>query len=77
MFYVNKEEMGILDNEYKMYNKEVVSEGLARVGYIYDAVRHLDVLKEAQYKAKQKQENIWSVENYVTERGFNESVLNR
>ena len=65
------------NNEYKMYNKEVVSEGLARVGYIYDAVRHLDVLKEAQYEAKQKQENIWSVENYVTERGFNESVLNR
>ena len=65
------------NNEYKMYNKEVVSEGLARVGYIYDAVRHLDVLKEAQYAAKQKQENIWSVENYVTERGFNESVLNR
>ena len=65
------------NNEYKMYNKEVVSEGLARVGYIYDAVRHLDVLKEAQYEAKQKQENIWSVENYVTDRGFNESVLNR
>ena len=65
------------NNEYKMYNKEVVSEGLARVGYIYDAVRHLYVLKEAQYEAKQKQENIWSVENYVTDRGFNESVLNR
>ena len=47
------------------------------LGYIDDAVRHLDVLKEAQYEAKQKQENIWSVENYVTERGFNESVLNR
>ena len=60
-----------------MYNEEVVSEGLARVGYIYDAVRHLDVLKEAQYEAKQKNKNIWAIDNYVTDRGFNQSVLNR
>ena len=65
------------DGEYKMYNEEVVSEGLARVGYIYDAVRHLDVLKEAQYEAKQKNKNIWAIDNYVTDRGFNQSVLNR
>lgn len=35
-----------------MYNKEVVSEGIARVGYIYDSVRHLQILKNVEYSAK-------------------------
>ena len=49
------------NKDYKMYNEEVVREGLARVGYIYDAVRHLDKMKEAQYKAKKSKKNIWKI----------------
>ena len=59
-----------------MYNKEVVSEGLARVGYIYDAVRHLQILKDAEYSAKKSQKNIWSIKGYVTDRGFNQNLIN-
>ena len=32
------------DNTLKMYNEEVVKNGLARVGYIYDQTKHLDRL---------------------------------
>ncbi|WP_297134649.1 thermonuclease family protein [Terrisporobacter sp.] len=64
------------DNRFKMYNREVVSEGLARVGYIYDAVRHLDVLKDAEYKAKKSQKNIWSINGYATDKGFNQNLIN-
>ena len=64
------------NNEFKMYNKEVVSEGLARVGYIYDAVRHLQILKDAEYSAKKSQKNIWSIKGYVTDRGFNQNLIN-
>lgn len=62
------------NKDYKMYNEEVVREGLARVGYIYDAVRHLDKMKEAQYKAKKSKKNIWEIDGYATDKGFNQSL---
>lgn len=62
------------NKDYKMYNEEVVREGLARVGYIYDAVRHLDKMKEAQYEAQKSEKNIWSIYGYVTDKGFNQSL---
>ena len=62
------------NKDYKMYNEEVVREGLARVGYIYDAVRHLDKMKEAEYEAKKSKKNIWKIDGYVTDKGFNQSL---
>ena len=62
------------NNNYKMYNEEVVREGLARVGYIYDAVRHLDKMKSAQYEAQQSKKNIWAIDGYVTDKGFDQSL---
>ena len=62
------------NKDYKMYNEEVVREGLARVGYIYDAVRHLDKMKAAQYKAKKSKKNIWEIDGYATDKGFNQSL---
>lgn len=62
------------NNDYKMYNEEVVREGLARVGYIYDAVRHLDKMKSAQYEAQQSKKNIWAIDGYVTDKGFDQSL---
>lgn len=62
------------NKDYKMYNEKVVREGLARVGYIYDAVRHLDKMKAAQYKAKKSKKNIWEIDGYATDKGFNQSL---
>ena len=62
------------NKDYKMYNEEVVREGLARVGYIYDAVRHLDKMKSAQYEAQKSKKNIWEIDGYATDKGFNQSL---
>ncbi|MFI3209531.1 MAG: thermonuclease family protein [Peptostreptococcaceae bacterium] len=55
---------------YKMYNEEIVKEGLARVGYIYSQTKHLTLLNKAQDVAKANKVNIWSVDGYVTNDGF-------
>lgn len=62
------------NKDYKMYNEEVVREGLARVGYIYDAVRHLEKMKVAQYEAQQGKKNVWSISGYATDKGFDQSL---
>lgn len=54
----------------RMLNEDVVSEGLARVAYIFEGARHLEILNLAQENAKVKGENIWSIEGYVTDSGF-------
>lgn len=58
------------DKDWKMYNEKIVEKGLARVGYIYSQKRHLDTLYVAQDKAKEQKLNIWSVDGYVTDKGF-------
>lgn len=63
-------------NEMKMYNREVLREGLARVAYIKEGVRHLDVLYDAQYEAKDKKLNVWSIDGYVTKYGFDQKKVN-
>lgn len=63
-------------NEMKMYNREVLIEGLARVAYIKEGVRHLDILYDAQYEAKDKKLNVWSIDGYVTKYGFDQNKVN-
>lgn len=54
--------------------EKLIEEGLARVGYIYPPnTRHLDVYEKAQERAKKAGIGIWSLEDYVTDRGFKES----
>lgn len=62
-------------NEMKMYNAEILREGLARVAYIKEGVRHLDVLYDAQYEAKDQELNVWSIDGYVTKYGFDQNVV--
>ncbi|MGM9535363.1 MAG: thermonuclease family protein [Intestinibacter sp.] len=62
-------------NEMKMYNAEILREGLARVAYIKEGVRHLDVLYDAQYEAKDQKLNVWSIDGYVTKYGFNQDLV--
>ncbi|WP_249336659.1 thermonuclease family protein [Sporosarcina sp. Marseille-Q4063] len=52
--------------------QKLVEEGLARVAYIYPPnTKHLDPYKDAEKKAQQAGIGIWSIEDYVTNRGFN------
>lgn len=51
--------------------QKLVEEGLARVAYIYPPnTKHLDLYKDAEKKAQQAGVGIWSIEDYVTNRGF-------
>lgn len=57
----------------KSVQQQLVEEGLARVAYIYPPnTKHLDPFKDAEKKAQQKGMGIWSIEDYVTNRGFSE-----
>lgn len=58
----------------KMVNKLLLEKGLARVAYIYAPnTKYLDEFEALQKKAQQKEIGIWSIENYVTSRGFSET----
>ncbi|WP_203247014.1 thermonuclease family protein [Sporosarcina beigongshangi] len=51
--------------------EKLLEEGLARVGYVYPPnTRHLDAFEKAQERAKKAGIGIWTLEDYVTERGF-------
>lgn len=58
----------------KMVNKMLLEKGLARVAYVYPPnTKYLDEFEAIQKKAQQKEVGIWSIENYVTSRGFTET----
>lgn len=59
-----------------MLNEELVSEGLARVGYVYEDKDHLEELNKDQEYAQDNQLNIWSKPGYVTSKGYNPEVFN-
>jgi len=55
----------------KSVQQQLIEEGLARVAYIYPPnTKHLDPFKDAEGKAQQSGIGIWSIEDYVTNRGF-------
>ncbi len=52
--------------------EKLLEEGLARVAYIYEPnTKHLNLFKKAENKAKAVDKGIWSIQGYVTNRGFN------
>ena len=60
----------------KMLNETLIEKGYARVGYVYENNdRHVEQLYEAQEEAKQQKVNIWSIEGYVTDRGYNVNAI--
>ncbi|WP_216831354.1 thermonuclease family protein [Alkalihalobacterium elongatum] len=60
----------------KMFNELLLEKGLARVAYVFAPnTRHVDRFYEIQKKAQQQELGIWSIENYATDRGFDESVV--
>ncbi|WP_339251524.1 thermonuclease family protein [Sporosarcina sp. FSL W8-0480] len=61
----------------KSVQETLLSEGLARVAYVYPPnTRHLTPYEEAQAVAKKKRLGIWSVEDYATDSGFNSDAAN-
>lgn len=64
------------NSNWQMFNETLISEGYARVGYIYSQKRHLDEFYKAQDYAKSNKLNIWSVDGYVTDKGFDVDAYN-
>jgi micrococcal nuclease len=59
----------------KMVNKMLLEKGLARVAYVYAPnTKYLDEFEAIQKKAKDNAVGIWSIENYATSRGFDDTV---
>ena len=55
----------------------LLQEGLARVAYVYAPnTRHIDSFEEAEAIARQAELNIWQYEGYVTNRGFDKTLVN-
>lgn len=55
--------------------KKLLEEGLARVAYLYEPnTRDEDVFKESEAIAKKAGLGIWSIDGYVTNRGFNDDA---
>ncbi|WP_073151932.1 thermonuclease family protein [Seinonella peptonophila] len=54
----------------KNVNLALLDEGLARYAFEFAEYKYSADYKEAERKAKEKKRNIWSRENYVTQRGF-------
>jgi micrococcal nuclease len=56
-------------------NKLLVEEGLARVAFVRDDSVYVNEFKEAENRAKENEKNIWSINGYVTDSGFDASVV--
>lgn len=55
--------------------EELLKNGLARVAYIYDPnTKHVDWFKAIQKTAQKSAVGIWSVEDYVTNRGYDKEA---
>jgi micrococcal nuclease len=57
------------DGQLKLYNKEIVLASLAKVAYIYDSKKHLDILNAAEESVKYNKSNIWEKKGYATNDG--------
>ena len=64
------------NSNWQIFNEKLISEGYARVGYIYSQKKYLNELYKAQQYAKSNKLNIWSVEGYVTNKGFDVDAYN-
>jgi micrococcal nuclease len=54
----------------------LLQEGLARVAYVFPPnTRYIDEFEDASAIAKKQSLGVWETDNYVTNRGFNASVI--
>lgn len=58
------------------FNKHMIDKGFARVAYVNPPnTKYLEEFQQAEEIAKLNGANIWSIEGYVTESGFDSSVV--
>jgi micrococcal nuclease len=58
----------------KMFNETLLEQGLARVAVYQPDVKYIDKFRALQKKAQESGIGIWSIENYASEKGYNDSV---
>ncbi|WP_035098415.1 thermonuclease family protein [Anoxybacteroides tepidamans] len=55
----------------QMLNELLLEKGYARVAYVFEPnTKYVDEFRQIQETARKKKLNIWSIENYATDRGF-------
>ncbi|WP_240417860.1 thermonuclease family protein [Paenibacillus periandrae] len=57
----------------KMFNETLLEKGLARVAVFPPDIKYVDHFREIQKKAQEAKLGIWSIENYATDKGFDDS----
>ncbi|MDF9839209.1 MULTISPECIES: thermonuclease family protein [unclassified Paenibacillus] len=55
----------------QMVNELLLEQGLARVAVFPPDTRYVDDFREIETKARESRLRVWSIDNYVTNRGFN------
>ncbi|WP_150274152.1 thermonuclease family protein [Paenibacillus tepidiphilus] len=55
-----------------MFNEVLLEKGLARVAIFQPNVKYVDQFKEIEQRAKKQKVGIWSIENYASDKGFND-----
>lgn len=55
----------------KLVNEQLIAKGLARVAVFPPNTKYVDRFEQVQQKAREQRLGIWSVEDYVTDRGYN------
>ncbi|WP_338754197.1 thermonuclease family protein [Bacillus sp. FJAT-52991] len=55
----------------QLVNEQLIAEGLARVAVFPPNTKYVDRLEKAQKEAQKQKRGIWSIEDYVTDRGYN------
>jgi micrococcal nuclease len=59
----------------QMVNKMLLEKGLARVAYVFEPnTKYIDDFYEIQKQAQQQEIGIWGIENYATEKEFEDDV---
>lgn len=59
------------------FNQVMLEEGYARVAYVFEPnTRYINEFRQAESNAQQAKLNIWDVAYYVTDNGFDMTVMN-
>ncbi|WP_203362493.1 thermonuclease family protein [Bacillus sp. REN10] len=61
-----------LDGE--LVNEQLIAEGLARVAIFPPNTKYVDRFEKVQKEAQKQKKGIWSIEDYVTDRGYQPDV---
>ncbi|MBP1156184.1 MULTISPECIES: thermonuclease family protein [unclassified Paenibacillus] len=58
----------------RMFNEVLLEKGLARVSVFPPDVKHADRFREIQKEAQKAKLGIWSIEDYVSDKGYDDST---